>query len=57
MTSVTNAAWLANAVFDGARAFEGVAPDLDLHCERVIRPPRRRDHAGGRVTMVGREEC
>ncbi|MGQ0733882.1 MAG: branched-chain amino acid aminotransferase [Acidobacteriota bacterium] len=37
MTSATNAAWLANTVFDGARAFEGVAPDLDLHCERLIR--------------------
>jgi branched-chain amino acid aminotransferase len=37
MTSETNAAWLANTVFDGARAFEGVAPDLDLHCERVVR--------------------
>lgn len=37
MTSATNAAWLANTVFDGARAFEGVAPDLDLHCERIIR--------------------
>ena len=37
MTSATNAAWLANAVFDGARAFEGVAPDLDLHCQRSIR--------------------
>jgi len=37
MTSATNAAWLANTVFDGARAFEGVAPDLDLHCERVVR--------------------
>jgi len=37
MTSATNAAWLANAVFDGARAFEGVAPDLDLHCARSIR--------------------
>ena len=37
MTSSTNAAWLANAVFDGARAFEGVAPDLDLHCQRAIR--------------------
>ncbi len=37
MTSATNAAWLANAVFDGARAFEGVAPDLELHCQRSIR--------------------
>lgn len=37
MTSLTNAAWLANTIFDGARAFEGVAPDLDLHCQRAIR--------------------
>lgn len=37
MTSDTNAAWLANTVFDGARAFEGVAPDLDRHCERLVR--------------------
>jgi branched-chain amino acid aminotransferase len=37
MTSYTNAAWLANTVFDGARAFEGVAADLDRHCERVVR--------------------
>ncbi len=40
MTSETNAAWLANTVFDGARAFEGVAPDLDRHCERVVRSAR-----------------
>lgn len=40
MSSATNAAWLANTVFDGARAFEGVAPDLDLHCERVVRSAR-----------------
>lgn len=32
----THAAWLASAVFDGARAFEGVTPDLDLHCARII---------------------
>ncbi len=31
----THAAWLGSSVFDGARAFEGVAPDLDLHCARV----------------------
>jgi branched-chain amino acid aminotransferase len=31
----THAAWLCSMVFDGARSFEGVAPDLDLHCERV----------------------
>ena len=30
-------AWLGTMVFDGARAFEGVTPDLDLHCARLIR--------------------
>lgn len=29
------ATWLCSMVFDGARAFEGVMPDLDLHCARV----------------------
>ncbi len=37
----THAGWLGSSVFDGARVFEGTAPDLDLHCERVNRPPRR----------------
>lgn len=32
-----HAFWLGSSVFDGARAFEGVTPDLDLHCERVNR--------------------
>jgi len=31
----THAMWLGSSVFDGARAFEGVTPDLDLHCARV----------------------
>ncbi len=31
----THAAWLGTSVFDGARAFEGVTPDLDPHCARV----------------------
>ncbi|WP_108659431.1 branched-chain amino acid aminotransferase [Acuticoccus kandeliae] len=33
----THAFWLGSSVFDGARAFEGVTPDLDLHLERVNR--------------------
>lgn len=33
---LTHATWLSSIVFDGARAFEGVAPDLDLHCERTV---------------------
>lgn len=35
MGTRTHAAWLCSIVFDGARTFEGVTPDLDLHCARV----------------------
>lgn len=31
----THAAWLGSMVFDGARAFEGVTPDLDRHLARI----------------------
>jgi branched-chain amino acid aminotransferase len=31
----SHATWLGSLVFDGARTFEGVTPDLDLHCARV----------------------
>ena len=31
----THAAWLGSSVFDGARAFEGVTPDLEAHLTRV----------------------
>jgi len=33
---MTHATWLASFVFDGARAFDGYAPDLDLHCHRCV---------------------
>ncbi|WP_460449407.1 branched-chain amino acid aminotransferase [Alsobacter sp. SYSU BS001988] len=33
----THAFWLGSSVFDGARAFEGVTPDLDQHLARVNR--------------------
>ena len=33
--------WLGSMVFDGARAFDGHTPDLDLHCARVIESARR----------------
>ncbi len=33
----THGAWLGSTIFDGARVFEGVAPDLDAHCARVNR--------------------
>ena len=32
---LTHAFWLGSSVFDGARWFEGIAPDLDLHCARI----------------------
>lgn len=33
----SHAMWLGSTVFDGARWFDGIAPDLDLHCQRVNR--------------------
>jgi branched-chain amino acid aminotransferase len=32
-----HAFWLGSVVFDGARAIEGWAPDLDRHCARAVR--------------------
>ncbi len=32
-----NSFWMGNSVFDGARAYEGVIPDLNLHCECAVR--------------------
>ncbi|NNK77711.1 MAG: branched-chain amino acid aminotransferase [Litoreibacter sp.] len=37
MNAADHGAWLGTNVFDGARYFEGVAPDLDRHCARVNR--------------------
>ena len=33
---MTHATWMASVVFDGGRAFDGVIPDLDLHCQRLV---------------------
>ena len=40
MGASDHGAWLGSSVFDGARAFEGVAPDLDLHCARCVASAR-----------------
>ncbi len=40
MGPMHHAFWLSSIVFDGARAFEGCTPDLDLHSARVIRSAR-----------------
>ncbi len=33
---MTHATWMASVVFAGGRAFDGVIPDLDLHCRRLV---------------------
>ncbi len=40
LSPMDQAAWLSSIVFDGARAFGGLAPDLDQHCERLINSAR-----------------
>ena len=35
MKAADHGAWLGSTVFDGARFFEGVSPDLEPHCARV----------------------
>jgi branched-chain amino acid aminotransferase len=37
MRAADHGSWLGSTVFDGARYFEGIAPDLDAHCARVNR--------------------
>jgi branched-chain amino acid aminotransferase len=37
----TQAAWLGSVVFDGARSYDGAAPDLDLHMARINESARR----------------
>lgn len=55
----SHALWLGSCVFDGARAFEGVTPDLDLHCARVNRSAKaiglKPLHADGEIVELARE--
>ena len=37
MRAADHGSWLGSTVFDGARYFDGLAPDLALHCARVNR--------------------
>ena len=52
-------AWQGTMVFDGARAFEGVTPDLDLHCARVNNSARTMGleptHSDGEILEIARE--
>lgn len=35
LKAADHAMWLGSSVFDGARFFDGMTPDLDLHCART----------------------
>ncbi len=48
----SHASWLGSSVFDGARIFEGVAPDLDRHAARVNRSAQS---LGLKPTMTAEE--
>jgi branched-chain amino acid aminotransferase len=37
MRAADHGIWQGSSVFDGARYFDGITPDLDLHCARVNR--------------------
>jgi branched-chain amino acid aminotransferase len=52
LTARSHAVWLSSVVFDGARAFGGVAPDLDRHCARAVASARI---LGLKPTMTGAE--
>src|SRR6185295_16342661 len=50
--AASHGAWLGSLVFDGARAFEGVTPDLDRHSARIIQSA----HALGLETRLAAGE-
>lgn len=56
---LTHATWMASVVFDGARSFEGVAPDLDHHCQRLINSANsfglKPLYSAGQVEEIARE--
>ncbi len=52
MRAADHGTWQGTLVFDGARAFDGVTPDLDLHCARLVRSAETM----GLATPVGAAE-
>ncbi len=59
MGALSHGAWMASTVFDGARAFEGVTPDLDLHCQRLVESARAMGlapaHSGPQIEEILRD--
>jgi branched-chain amino acid aminotransferase len=54
-----HAFWQSSVVFDGARAFNGLAPDLDLHCARCVASAKamglKPDVAAAEIERLARE--
>lgn len=40
INAADHGAWLGTTVFDGARLFDGLSPDLEAHCARINRSAR-----------------
>ena len=59
MGPMTHATWMASVVFDGGRAFDGVTPDLDLHCQRLVESAKtfgmKPLHSGGEVLEIAKD--
>jgi branched-chain amino acid aminotransferase len=59
MRAADHGSWLGTTVFDGARRFEGVAPDLEAHCARVNRSAEalmiRPTHSTEEIVEIVRE--
>ncbi|HER27736.1 MAG TPA: branched-chain amino acid aminotransferase, partial [Rhodospirillales bacterium] len=57
--AMDHAVWLGSAVFDGARAFNGMTPDLDRHCARAVRSARLMglspDISGPEIEAIARQ--
>ncbi len=55
----THGLWLGSCVFDGARAFESVTPDLEPHCARVNQSAEALGlapmHATGAIAEIARD--
>ena len=52
MGAADHASWLGTSVFDGARQFEGVRPDLILNCQRIIDSAQ----VMGMISPISRDE-
>lgn len=51
----SRAMWLGSTAFNGARWFDGIAPDLDLHCQRINRSVVGREFPEGRIARKALE--